>query len=90
MFNQGELPGRYTAKALFGWSDKRYDREYWSRIDRNWRKWKGTRPLRQRKLETIREEQEESEVVKGYQGGKIEEWDEEEEMGNMRDTTYEL
>ena len=23
-----ELPGRYTAKILYGWGNKRYDREY--------------------------------------------------------------
>ena len=90
IFDQGELSGRYTAKALFGWSNKRYDREYWSRMDRNWRKWKGTKPLRQRRLETIREEQEEREAIGDYKGGKIEEWNKKEEMGNMGDPMYEL
>jgi len=28
MFKHGELPGRFTAKKLFGWSDKWYDQEY--------------------------------------------------------------
>jgi len=28
MFRRGELPGRFTARKLFGWSDKRYDQEY--------------------------------------------------------------
>ena len=55
-------------------------------MDRNWRKWKGTRPLRQRRLETIREEREERE----YQGGIIEEWDEEDKMGQMGDIMEEL
>ena len=32
---KGELPGRYTAKILYGWNDKRFDREYWERIKRN-------------------------------------------------------
>jgi len=27
-FRRGELPGRFTARKLFGWSDKRYDQEY--------------------------------------------------------------
>ena len=30
-FRRGELPGRFTAKKLFGWTDKRYDQEYWGR-----------------------------------------------------------
>jgi len=35
MFRREELPGRFTAKKLFGWSDKRYDKEYWGRLERN-------------------------------------------------------
>ena len=27
-FRRGELPGRFTAKKLFGWIDKRYNQEY--------------------------------------------------------------
>ena len=33
-FRRGELPGQFTAKKLFGWSDKQYDREYWGRLER--------------------------------------------------------
>ena len=32
MFRKGELPGRFTARKLFGWSNKRYDQEYWGSI----------------------------------------------------------
>jgi len=28
MFKRGELPGRFTAKKLFRWIDKRYNKEY--------------------------------------------------------------
>jgi len=38
MFRKGELPGRFIARKLFGWSDKRYDQEYWRRLERNWRR----------------------------------------------------
>jgi len=41
MFRREELPGRFIARKLFGWSDKRYDQEYWGRLERNWRRWKG-------------------------------------------------
>jgi len=41
-FRRGELPGRITAKRLFGWTNKRYDQEYWRRLKRNWRRWKGS------------------------------------------------
>jgi len=34
-FKCRELPGKFTAKMLYGWSDKRYDQEYWDRLERN-------------------------------------------------------
>jgi len=55
-FQRGELPERFTAKKLFGWSDKRYDQEYWGRLERNWRRWKDKQPRRM--METIEEEEE--------------------------------
>jgi len=27
-------------KKLSSWSDKRYNKEYWARLERNWRQWK--------------------------------------------------
>jgi len=32
---KGELPGRYTAKMLYRWDDKRFDEEYWGQLERN-------------------------------------------------------
>ena len=40
-FRKGELPGRFTARKLYRQIDKRYDEEYWARLERNWRHWKG-------------------------------------------------
>jgi len=77
------FPGRFAAKKLYGWDDKKYDREYWNRMERNWRKWKGMKPLRQRKLEMIKEEGE-------YQEEKIKEWNEKDKMGRMGDPYEEL
>jgi len=37
-FQWGELLGRFTAKKLYRWSDKRYDQEYWRRMEKNWRR----------------------------------------------------
>jgi len=34
-FRRKELPGRFTARKLFGWSDKQYNQEYWGRLKRN-------------------------------------------------------
>jgi len=42
-FQREELPGRFMVRKLFGWMDKRYDEEYWTRLERNWRRWKGER-----------------------------------------------
>ena len=39
-FRRGELPRQFTARKLFGWSDKSYNQEYWGRLERNWRRWK--------------------------------------------------
>ena len=74
----GELLGRYTAKMLYGWDDKRFDQEYWGLLERNWKKQK-----RKGKewLERIDKEEEEEEIVER----KIEEWNEEDELGNLRD-----
>ena len=85
---RGSFPGKFAATTLFGWSNRRYNREYWDCIDRNWRKWngKGTRPLKQRRLKPIMEVREEEE----YQGRRIEEWNEEDEMGKIRDIMGEL
>jgi len=82
-FQRGELPGKFTAKMLYGWSDRRYDQEYWGRLERNWRRWKGKRPARRETMKTIPEEEEKSGVR---------EWTEEDEdeIGNMVDPYYEL
>jgi len=37
MFRKGKLPGRFMTRKLFRWSDKRYNQEYWGRLERNWR-----------------------------------------------------
>jgi len=37
IFRRRDLPERFTARKLFGWSDKRYNQEYWGRLERNWR-----------------------------------------------------
>ena len=82
-FQREELLGRFIAKKLFGQSNKRYNQEYWGRLERNWRRWKGKRPVRRETMKTIPEEEEKSGVR---------EWTEEDEdkMGNMVDPYYEL
>jgi len=85
-YRRGELLGRFTTKKLFRWSDKRYDQEYWGRLEKNWRWWKGKR-LQGRKMKMIEEEEEIEEEKSGSR-----EWTEEDdkEIGNMVDPYYEL
>jgi len=32
------------ARRLFGWLDGEYNRQYWQRLERNWRRWKNMKP----------------------------------------------
>ena len=40
-FKRSELPGKYTARILFGWDDKKFEDKYLKKLKRNWAKWKG-------------------------------------------------
>jgi len=35
-FKRGKLPGRYIAKLLYGWDNKKFDEEYLKKLERNW------------------------------------------------------
>jgi len=37
-----ELPREFTAKLLYGWGRKRYEREREKRWDENWNQWKNS------------------------------------------------
>ena len=43
-FRRGELPGKFTAKILYGWDDRKFEEEYLRKLERNWRKWKSVSP----------------------------------------------
>ena len=34
-FKRGDLPGRYTVKILFGWDNKKFEKEYLKKLERN-------------------------------------------------------
>jgi len=42
-FKRGELSGRYIAKLLYGWDDKKFDEEYLKKLERNSNRWKNDR-----------------------------------------------
>ena len=35
-FKRIELPGKYMAKLLYGWDDKRFEEKYLRKLERNW------------------------------------------------------
>jgi len=35
-FRRRELPGKYTAKMLYGWNDRKFEEEYLRKLERNW------------------------------------------------------
>jgi len=39
-FRRSELPGKYTAKILFRWDDKKFENEYLKKLERYWQRWK--------------------------------------------------
>ena len=44
-YKRMELLGKYTAKLLYGWDDRRFEEEYLSKLEKNWKKWKGDRQI---------------------------------------------
>jgi len=82
---RGGFPGRYAARRLFRWSDREYDCQYWQRLERNWKRWKNMKPAGgvKGRLTAVHEVVEEEE-------GKIEEWIEEDEIGQMGDASNKL
>ena len=42
-FKRMELLGKYTAKLLYGWDDKKFEKEYLKKLERNWNKWKNNK-----------------------------------------------
>ena len=37
-FRREELPGKYIAKMLYGWDDRKFEEEYLRKLERNWQK----------------------------------------------------
>ena len=62
------------AKLLYGWGNKKYNWEYWKRMEENWKLWKRNPFLRYNKNLFLKKMEEEKEECKE---GKIEDWDEE-------------
>ena len=44
-YKRMELLGKYMAKLLYGWDDRRFEEEYLNKLEKNWKKWKGDRQI---------------------------------------------
>ena len=59
-YRRMELPGKYTAKLLYGWDDQKFEEEYLNKLEKNWKKWKGDRQIDESKhLRQVEEKMEE-------------------------------
>ena len=59
-FRRRELPGKFTAKMLYGWDDQKFEEEYLNKLEKNWKKWKGDRQIDESKyLRGVEEKMEE-------------------------------
>ena len=59
-FRRGELPGKFMAKMLYGWDDKKFEEEYLKKLEKNWKRWKEDRKINEsRYWKTIEEKMEE-------------------------------
>ena len=59
-YKRMELPGKYMAKLLYGWDDRRFEEEYLNKLEKNWKKWKGDRQIDKSKyLREVEEKMEE-------------------------------
>ena len=62
-----KLPGKYTAKLLYGWDDKKFEEEYLAKLEKNWRRWKEDRQIDENEYLRRIEEREEREEDKIYE-----------------------
>jgi len=44
-YRRMELLGKYTAKLLYGWDDKKFEDEYLKKLEKNWKRWKKNRQI---------------------------------------------
>jgi len=44
-YRRMELPGKYMAKLLYGWDDRKFEGEYLNKLEKNWKRWKEDRQI---------------------------------------------
>ena len=43
-YRRSELLGKYRAKLLYSWDDRRFEKEYLRKLEKNWQRWKSVSP----------------------------------------------
>ena len=43
-FRRGELLGKFTTRMLYRWDNRKFEKEYLKKLERNWRRWKIVSP----------------------------------------------
>jgi len=67
-----ELLGKYTAKLLYGWDDQRFEKEYLSKLEKNWKRWKGNRKINESEyLRRVEEKMEEEKEKTGRRDWRV-------------------
>ena len=66
-YRRMELPGKYMAKLLYRWNDKKFEEEYLRKLEKNWKKQKEDRQIDESgHLKMIKEKMEkENEKIRG-------------------------
>ena len=77
-FKRGKLPERYTMKLLYRWDDKKFNKEYLKKLERNWNRWKNNRKEGEKKYMRKLEESLEWNEKKKQRSKKI--WEDEKEV----------
>ena len=39
-YRRGELPEKYIVKMLYRWNNRKFEKEYLKKLEKNWQKWK--------------------------------------------------
>ena len=42
-YKRMEIPGKFMAKLLYRWDDRKFEEEYLNKLEKNWKKWKEDR-----------------------------------------------
>jgi len=71
-YRRMELLGKYTAKLLYGWDDQRFEKEYLSKLEKNWKRWKGDRKIDESEyLRRVEEKMEEEKEKTGRRDWRV-------------------